>query len=82
MQSTGASSIRHLAEIAGEDWSHIARVLRILELPSPIRDFLRCHPDPLIVKKFHLRRLLELVHLGDADLQFSRFREVLTLIQT
>ena len=77
MQSTGASSIRHLAEITGEDWSYIARLLRILKLPEPIKSFLLENQGPAVVKYFHLRRLLELARLGDEDVQFARFRQIL-----
>ena len=76
-ESTGIKSVRGLSELTGEDWSSITRVLRILELPAPIRDYLKSHPDPAIVKTFHLCRLLELVRLGTEGLQFARFREML-----
>ena len=76
-ESTGIKSVRALAEITGEDWSTIAKVLRTLELPKGIRDFLSKNPFPEFMKHFHLRRLLELVHLGDEDIQFARFREML-----
>ncbi len=76
-ESTGVSSVRGLAEITGEDWSYIAKVFRILELPKGIRDFLISNSSPDIVKNFNLRCLLELVHLNDENLQYSRFREIL-----
>ena len=76
-ESTGIKSVRGLSEITGEDWSSIARVLRTLELPAPIRDYLQSHRDPAIVKTFHLSRLLELVRLDTESLQFARFREML-----
>jgi len=76
-ESTGVSGVRGLAEITGEDWSYIAKVLRVLELPQGIRDFLISDPSPDIVKNFNLRCLLELVHLNDENLQYSRFREML-----
>ena len=66
-----------MAEITGEDWSTIAKVLRILELPKGIQDFLSKNPFPEFMKHFHLRRLLELVRFGNADIQFVRFREML-----
>lgn len=76
-ESTGIKSVRGLAEVTGEDWSTIARVLKTLELPLPIQEFLNSHTEPAVVKHFHLRRLLELVRLGDKELQFARFREML-----
>lgn len=76
--SVGVKSVRGLSEITGEDWSYIAKVLRTLVLPHEIQDFLNKNPFPEIVKHFNLRRLLELVRLGDSNLQFSRFREILS----
>ena len=75
MQSTGASSIRHLAEITGEDWSYLAKIFRILELPEEIRNFLRKNLYPELVKYFHLRCLLEIVRLPK-HAQTQRFREI------
>ena len=76
-ESTGTKSIRALSEITGEDWSYIARVLKTLELPEAIREFLRTHKEPSIVKHFHLRKLLELVRMEDQESQLLRFREML-----
>ena len=81
-ESTGIQSVRGLSEITGEDWSSIARVLRTLELPTPIRDYLQSRRDPAIVKTFHLRRLTELVRLETEGLQFARFREMLDEINS
>jgi len=77
MQSTGASSIRQLAEITGEDWSYIAKLLKILDLPEGIREYLRNPNEPEVFKYFHLRRLLELVRLTDQDAQTERFCHML-----
>ena len=75
--STGIKSVRAIAEITGEDWSHIARVLKTLELPAPIQDFLNTHREPATLKHFHLRRLLEIIRAGNADHQYAQFREAL-----
>ena len=80
-ESTGIKSVRGLAEITGEDWSYIARVLKTLELSAAIQEFLANHPEPEIVKHFHLRVLLELVRLGDENTQLTRFREILGEVQ-
>lgn len=77
MESTGASSIRQLAEMTGEDWAYIAKVLKTLELPQGIRDFLLKNPFMEIVKYFHLRRLLEILRTGDEEAQFAKFRDML-----
>lgn len=76
-ESTGIKSVRGLAEITGEDWSYIARVLKTLDLPAPIQEFLNTHQEPAIVKRFHLRVLLELVRMGDEADQLAKFRELL-----
>jgi len=75
--STGIKSVRGLSEITGEDWSYIARVLKTLELPAPIQDFLNTHREPAAVKHFNLRQLLEIVRAGSEGGQYSRFREML-----
>ena len=76
-ESTGVKSVRSLSEITGEDWSHIARVLKTLELPESIQSFLNKNQHPEIVKHFNLRCLLELVRLGGEATQFARFRQML-----
>ena len=75
--STGIKSVRGLSEITGEDWSYIARVLKTLELPAPILDFLNAHREATILKYFNLRQLLEIVRAGNEDRQYARFREAL-----
>lgn len=75
--STGIKSVRGLSEITGEDWSYIARVLKTLELPVTIQDFLNAHREAPNLKHFNLRRLLEIVRAGNEDLQYARFRETL-----
>ena len=76
-ESTGVRSVRGLSEITGEDWSHIARVLKTLELTASIQKFLKENQQPEIVKSFNLRRLIEIVRLGDDQAQYARFREML-----
>jgi len=56
-ESTGISSVRGLSEVTREDWSYIAKVLKILELPEAIREYLRNHKEPEILRHFHLRRI-------------------------
>ncbi|OGW82272.1 MAG: hypothetical protein A3G33_11205 [Omnitrophica bacterium RIFCSPLOWO2_12_FULL_44_17] len=66
-ETTGAKSVRALSEITGEDWSYIAKLLRILKLPPSIQDFLRINKEPHIVKRFHLKRLLELARISHRE---------------
>ena len=76
-ESHGINSIRGLAKITGEDWSYIAKIIRTLELPEPIKDFLRSNKGDLtILQFFHLRRLLDIVRQGEERLQLARFREL------
>ena len=75
-ESKGIKGVRGLSEITGEDWSHIARVLKTLELHESIQLFLKENQQPEIVKHFHLRRLLEIVRMGEESSQLARFREM------
>jgi len=77
-ESHGVNSIRGLAKITGEDWSYIAKIIRTLELPDSIKDFLRNNKsDPAILQFFHLRKLLDIVRQGEERLQLARFRELI-----
>lgn len=75
------NTVRGLSKITGEDWSYIAKILRILALPEPIKDFLRNNKNyPDIVKFFTLRRLLNIVRQGEERLQLSYFRQLVEKI--
>lgn len=77
-ESHGVNSVRGLAQITGEDWSYIAKILRTLELPESIKDFLRNNKnDHAMLQFFHLRKLLEIIRQGEERLQLSRFRELM-----
>lgn len=76
-ESHGVSSVRGLSKITGEDWSYIAKVLRVLELPEPIKEFLRNNKsDHVTVKTFNLSKLLDIVQQGEEKLQLKYFREI------
>lgn len=76
-QSQGVNSIRGLAKITGEDWSYIAKIIRTLDLPESIKEFLRSNKNnPAILQFFHLRKLLDIVRQGEERLQLARFREI------
>ncbi len=77
-ESSGIKSVRGLSELTGEDWSHIARVLKTLELPEPIQRFLNENQQPEVIKRFHLRSLIEIARLNDESSQLAIFREILT----
>jgi len=77
-ESHGVNSIRALAKITGEDWSYIAKIIRTLDLPESIKEFLRSNKsDSGILQFFHLRRLLDIVRQDEERLQLSRFRELM-----
>lgn len=77
-ESHGINSVRELGKITGEDWSYIAKILRTLELPESIKDFLQSNKsNPAILQFFHLRKLLEIIRQGEERLQLSRFGELM-----
>jgi hypothetical protein len=77
-ESHGVNSLRGLARITGEDWSYIAKILRTLDLPESIKDFLQSNKsNPVILQFFHLRQLLDIVRQGKERLQLNRFRELM-----
>ncbi|MFH1847471.1 MAG: hypothetical protein ABH869_07975, partial [Candidatus Omnitrophota bacterium] len=41
----GINTVRGLSEVTGEDWSCIARILRTLNLPEPVKNFLRSNKN-------------------------------------
>ncbi|MFH0771759.1 MAG: hypothetical protein V1933_03980, partial [Candidatus Omnitrophota bacterium] len=56
----------------------IAKIIRTLELPEALKDFLRSNKnDPAILQFFHLRKLLDIVRQGEERLQLARFRELM-----
>lgn len=76
------NTVRGLSEITGENWSYIAKILRVLSLPQPIKDFLRNNKNDLsLVKFFNLRRLLEIVRQGEEKSQLVRFKEFMELVE-
>ncbi|MCM8812204.1 MAG: hypothetical protein NC910_04050 [Candidatus Omnitrophica bacterium] len=74
----GVNTVRGLANITGEDWSYIAKILRTVELPEPVKGFLHSNKtEPAIIRFFHLRRLLDIARQGEERLQLARFRELM-----
>jgi len=77
-EAHGVNSVRGLSEITGEDWSYIARILRTLSLPEPVKVFLKSNKhDPAVLSFFHLRKLLDIIRQGEERLQSARFRELI-----
>jgi hypothetical protein len=77
MERQGLKSTRAVARVTGEDHSRIARVLKILELPEPVLEYLRAHDTPEVVGYFTESRLRELVALKDPRKIWGRFQEML-----
>jgi len=77
MESQGLRSVRALAKVTGEDWSRVARVLKLLELPEPVLAFLRSHDTPEIAATFTERKLSELLGLKTPRAIWIRFQDLL-----
>ncbi len=77
MERQGLKTTRAVARVTGEDHSRIARVLKILELPEPVLEYLRTHDSPVTVGFFTEGRLRELVALTDPRRIWGRFQEML-----
>ena len=77
MERQGLKTTRAIARVTGEDWSRVAKVLKILELPEPVLEFLRTNDSPEVVKCFTEGRLRELVALKDPRRIWQRFQEML-----
>lgn len=74
-EAHGVGTVRGLSKITGEDWSYIAKVLRVLSLPESIKVYLRNNKnDQSIVRYFTLRKLLEIIR-QDEVLQIAKFNE-------
>ena len=77
-ETHAVNTVRGLSALTGEDWSYIARILRVTALATPIKKFLQSNKEnPEIIRNFHLRKLLDIVRRGEEKLQLTRFRELL-----
>jgi hypothetical protein len=77
MQRTGAKSIRALARITGEDWSRVARILKLKELPEPVLECLRAQHDPGILRFFTEKRLHTLLRYCSERRIWAEFRALI-----
>lgn len=77
MERQGLKSTRVVARVTGEDRSRVARVLKILELPEPVLQYLRSHDSPAIVGYFTEKKLRELVALGEHRRIWQEFQRTL-----
>ena len=65
-----------LARLLGEPINRVGRHMRLLELPEPVKAFLREHREPEYVRFFTETRLQELVRIGDSRAAWRRFQEM------
>ena len=77
MERRGLKSIRALAKVTGEDWSRVAGVLKLPELPVPILIYLRTHDSPTTFEVFTERRLRDLLGCRDPRRIRNRFQALL-----
>ncbi len=80
-ESQGISSVRGLAQVTGEDWSYIAKILRTLELPETIKDFFKSNKnDPAVLRFFHLRRMIDIVQQREERLQLTGGQKYISVV--
>lgn len=77
MEREGLKTTRAIARVTGEDHSRIARVLKILELPEPVLQYLRSHDSPAVVGFFTEKKLRELTELGEPRRIWQEFQRML-----
>jgi hypothetical protein len=77
MERQDLKTIRAVARVTGEDHSRVARVLKILKLPSPVLNYLRTHDSPAVVTHFTEKRLRDLVGLKDPRRIWQAFQKAL-----
>jgi hypothetical protein len=76
MKERRMRSFRALSLFLGEPINNVGRYIKLLELPEPVKAFLREHRNPKYLRYFSERRLRELVALGNARAVWRRFREM------
>jgi hypothetical protein len=73
MKERRMRSFRALSLLLGEPVNRVGRYIKLLELPEPIKGFLRDHREPKYLRYFSERRLGELACL-DARSAWRRFQ--------
>ena len=77
MKERRMRSYRALSLLLGDPINRVGRYVKLLELPEPIKAFLREHREPKYLRYFSERRLRELVSLGNARAAWRRWREMI-----
>lgn len=73
MKERRMRSFRVLSLLLGEPVNRVGRYIKLLDLPEPIKAFLRQHREPHYRRHFTERQLQELVKLGDSRAMWGRF---------
>jgi hypothetical protein len=74
MEARGVTSPWILEKHLNEPFARVWRALKLLQLPEPIRKFLKEHRTPEYVRYFTERKLLGLLKLGDTRAAWRQFR--------
>lgn len=77
MKERRVGSLRALSQLLGEPVERVARLVRLLKLPEPIKAILRKRREPEFLRYFTETRLGELLKLRDARATWQRFQEML-----
>jgi hypothetical protein len=77
MRSRGIRSYRALSLLLGEPHNRVWLHIQLLDLPEPVKAFLRAHREPQHLRYFTERRLRELRKVRGARAIWKRFREMI-----
>ena len=77
MEARRLRSQAALARLLGKPLNRLCRVLKLLDLPDPIKAFLREHRTPTYLRYFSEPKLTALLRLGDARTAWRRFQEMI-----
>lgn len=76
MKERRMRSFRALSILLGEPINRVGWYVKLLDLPEPIKAFLRERREPKYLRYFTANRLHELVRLGDSRATWRRFQEM------
>ncbi|MHC4605329.1 MAG: hypothetical protein ACYTAF_00140 [Planctomycetota bacterium] len=76
MKERRMRSFRALSLLLGEPVNKVGQHIKLLDLPEPVKAFLREHREPKYLRYFSERRLRELTALRSARALWRRFREM------
>ena len=76
MKERRMRSFRALSLLLGEPINRVGWYVKLLDLPEPIKTFVRKHREPQYLRYFTANRLHELVRLGDSRAAWWRFQDM------